>query len=141
WTQDDAGNLVHRIETEQYRAALEWHVALYASGAVHPDAVADKTEESKQRFESGESLIATDGVGGWHEALSRQLQSNPGYDQQAFAPIAADGGTPVLYKSAPANIFSFLRKSDDPARIEELLAVADFLAAPFGTEEYHLVNF
>lgn len=141
WTQDDAGNLVHRIETEQYRAALEWQVELYASGAVHPDAVADKTEESKQRFESGESLIATDGVGGWAEALSRQLASNPDYDQQAFAPIAADGGTPVLYKGAPANIFSFLRKNEDPAKIEELLAVADFLAAPFGTEEYHLVNF
>jgi putative aldouronate transport system substrate-binding protein len=47
----------------------------------------------------------------------------------------------MLWKGSPANIFSFLKKNDDPAKIEELLAVADFLASPFGTEEYQLINY
>ena len=36
------GPLVHRVETAEYRAALAWNAELFASGAVHPDAVADQ---------------------------------------------------------------------------------------------------
>lgn len=140
WKVGDDGALVHRIETDEYRAALEWQTKLYAAGVVHPDAVADKNADAKQRFESGQTLIVNDGLGGWHEALGRQRASNPSYDQQPFAPIAGDGGTPRLFKSDPASMYSFLKKSDDKARIEELLAVADFLASPFGTQEFELIN-
>jgi len=136
----DGDRLVHRVETEEYRAALDWNARLFASGAVHPDAVADQSGEAKTRFQSGQSLIANDGVGGWHEALRDNLASNPSYWQQPFDPFAADGGTPVLWKGSPANIFSFLKKSDDESRIKELLALADVLAAPFGTTEFDVVN-
>ncbi|WP_420114793.1 hypothetical protein [Pseudactinotalea sp.] len=55
--------------------------------------------------------------------------------------MAADGGTPVLWKGNPANILSFVKATDDKEKVAELLAVADFLAAPFGTQEYALVNY
>lgn len=141
WQVGDDGALVHRVETEEYRAALEWNASLFAQGSVHPDAVADNSADAKQRFESGQVLIMNDGVGGWHEALQRQLASNPTYSQRPFAPFAADGGPPVLFKGNPANIVSFLKKNDDKAKIEELLAIANFLAAPFGTAEQKLINF
>ncbi|AEI12953.1 extracellular solute-binding protein [Cellulomonas gilvus] len=134
------GKLVHRVETEEYRAALDWTARLFASGAVHPDAVAGNTAEAKTRFQGGRSLIMSDGLGGWHEALRDNLPGNPEYWQQPFAPIAADGGTPVLWQGNPANIFSFLKKSDDPARVTELLKLADALAAPFGTTEFDAIN-
>ncbi len=136
----EGDRLVHRVETEEYRAALEWNAQLFASGAVHPDAVADQSGEAKTRFQSGQSLIANDGVGGWHEALRDNLASNPSYWQQPFDPFAADGGTPVLWKGNPANIFSFIKKSDDDAKIKELLALANVLAAPFGTTEFDVIN-
>lgn len=141
WRINDDGTLTHRIETEEYRAALEWNAKLFAQGSVHPDAVADNSGDAKARFESGEVLISNDGLGGWHEALGRQLASNPTYSQRPFAPFAADGGTPVLWKGNPANILSFVKANDDKAKIEELLAVADFLASPFGTKEYALINY
>lgn len=136
----DGDRLVHRVESEQYRAALAWNAELFASGAVHPDAVADQSGEAKTRFQSGASLIMNDGVGAWHEALRDNLASNPDYWQQPFDPFAADGGTPVLWKGNPANIFSFLKKSDDEARITELLSLANVLAAPFGTTEFDVIN-
>ncbi|MBL0885813.1 extracellular solute-binding protein [Myceligenerans indicum] len=141
WKLADDGSLVSRMESEEYRAALDWQARLYASGAVHPDAVADKAEEIKPLFEAGEIVIATDGVGGWHESLGRVLPGNPDFDPRPFAPIAHDGGTPVVWKGAPANIFSFLKKRENKAEIEELLAAADFLASPFGTTEYQLINY
>ena len=70
----------------------------------------------RQRFQSGKSLITNDGVGGWHEAMRDNLASNPAYWQQPFDPFDADGGTPVLWKGNPANIFSFIKKTDDEAQ-------------------------
>lgn len=136
----EGDKLVHRVETEEYRAALEWNTALFASGAVHPDAVAGQTGDAKMRFQGGQSLICNDGVGGWHEAMRDNLAANPSYWQQPFAPFAADGGTPVLWKGNPANIFSFLKKTDDEAKIKELLGLANVLAAPFGTTEFDTIN-
>lgn len=141
WRIEDDGTLTHRIETEEYRAALEWNTALFEQGSVHPDAVADNSGDAKARFEAGQVLLSTDGVGGWHEALARQLSGNPTYSQRPFAPIAADGGTPVLWKGNPANILSFIKATDDKEKVAEMLEVANFLAAPFGTEEYALVNY
>ncbi|GAB2967324.1 extracellular solute-binding protein [Actinotalea caeni] len=141
WRIEDDGTLTHRIETEEYRAALEWNARLFAQGSVHPDAVADNSGDAKARFESGQVLISSDGVGGWHEALARQLGSNPTYSQRPFPPVAADGGTPVLWKGNPANILSFIKATDDKDKVAEMLAVADFLAAPFGTTEYALINY
>ncbi|GAB4083777.1 extracellular solute-binding protein [Myceligenerans cantabricum] len=140
WKLADDGSLISRVESEEYRAALDWQTRLYKSGAVHPDAVADKAEEMKTLFEAGEILVVNDGIGGWHESLGRVLPSNPDFDPRPFDPIAHDGGTPRVWKGAPADMFSFLKKKEDKAEIEELLAVADFLAAPFGTQEFQLIN-
>jgi putative aldouronate transport system substrate-binding protein len=140
WKLDGNGKLVHRIETPEYRAALEWNAKLFASGAVHPDAVADKESEAKQRFQSGKTLIMNDGLGGWNEALRDNLADNPTYSQLPFDPFAADGGTPLLFKGNPTNIFSFLKKSGDKNKIEELLALANLLAAPFGTTECDIIT-
>ncbi|MCC2316334.1 extracellular solute-binding protein [Cellulomonas chengniuliangii] len=141
WRLDDDGSLVHRIETDEYRAALAWNAKLFASGAVHPDAVAAQDGDAKQRFQSGRSLIMADGLGSWNEALRDNLGANPAFWQQPFAPFAADGGTPVLYKGNPANISSFLKKTDDEDKVKELLALANALAGPFGTAEFDLVNY
>jgi putative aldouronate transport system substrate-binding protein len=137
WEKQSDGTLRHRVETDAYRAALEWNASVWAAGLVHPDV---DTSSSKDLFESGKLLVMNDGVGGWHEALGRQLKDNPTYDQQPLAPFGADGGDPIYYKGQPANIFSFLKKSDDKDRINELLALANVLAAPFGTTEFDLLN-
>ncbi|WP_432542049.1 extracellular solute-binding protein [Kineococcus sp. SYSU DK002] len=140
WTVRD-GKLLSRFENENYREAIEFMRELFASGAVHPDAVAGNTQQAKDRFESGQTVIAADGLGGWHEALARVLPSNPAYDQQPMDWFAPDGGAPTLYKGQPVSIFSFLKKTDDTAAIEEMLALANFIAAPFGSEEFQLVNY
>jgi len=126
----DGTKLVHRVESPEYRAALAWNAKLFASGSVHPDAIAGKIAESQIRFQSGRTLILAGGLGAW----------DPTYSMRPFLPFAADGGKPVLFKPNPANIFSFLKKSDDKAKITEMLKLANFMAAPFGTTEYNLIQ-
>ncbi|MET4637953.1 putative aldouronate transport system substrate-binding protein [Mycetocola sp. 2940] len=141
WKVGDDGKLVHKVETPEYRAALEWHTKLYASGAVHPDAVADNGGDGGQRFEGGQIALLSTGVGYWHEATTRNRGSNPDWTMAPLPVVAADGGDPVLYKAPGAAICSYLKKSDDDGAIKELLEAANFLAAPFGTEEFQLVNY
>jgi putative aldouronate transport system substrate-binding protein len=84
--------------------------------------------------------MASDGVGGWHEALARVLPSNPDFKMLPMDYFAPDGGAPTLFRAQPAAIFSFIKKTDDPAKVEELLALANFIAAPFGTQESRLIT-
>jgi putative aldouronate transport system substrate-binding protein len=141
WAIGDDGELINRVETPQYRAALEWMAELYASGAVHPDAVADNKADEGQRFESGQVVVSSPGVGYWHEALTRNRAVDPSFEMTPFPLIAADGGDPVVYKASGATICSYFKKNSDEEAIGELLSAADFLAAPFGTEEYQLINY
>ena len=137
----DGDKLVHRVETEEYRGALEWIRKLFEAGVVHPDAVAGNNGDAKTRFESGRTLIANDGIGGWSEALQRNLGSNPGYSQRPMPVFGVNGTDVKIYKGNAASIMSYLKKTDDEAKIKELLKIADFLASPFGTTEYQLINF
>lgn len=135
------GELVHRFEMEEYKEAIVWLTKVVESGAMHPDAVAGNDGAAKDRFESGQTLVMNDGVGGWHEALARVRPSNPDFDQMAMDLFAPDGGAPTLYRGAPVNIFSFLKKNDDEEQVRELLRIADWCASPFGTEEFELLTY
>lgn len=134
------GALVHRVESDEYRQAIEFTQRLFDAGVFHPDALADGGNP-KQRFESGHVGITVDGLGGWRSAARRLSPVNPTYHQVAAMPLAHDGGTPVIWKANPANMNSFIKKTDDTARVEEMLRIADWLASPFGTQEWVLANY
>ena len=61
----------------------------------------------------------------------------------AFPFFTASGtGTPRDRAGATApSAFSYLNKSLTKSQIEECLRIANYLAAPFGSYEYTLVNF
>jgi putative aldouronate transport system substrate-binding protein len=146
WNTDSKGNLVHVYETDAFAQATEFNRKLFAAGVVHPNAVAASMEngdsQAKQDFESGHMLMYVDGSGSWHEAVSRNAPINPKFDMQAMTPFGATSGTPVVYYAAdPAGIYSFINKNAKPAAIEEMLRIANYVAAPFGTEEYQLIAY
>lgn len=135
----DKDKLVYRWETTEYRNALEFQRELFSKGYVHPDVKAD-SGDAKQRFQGGQVAIHYDGVGAWGDMRKAVKASDPKAVIAALPTLSA-GGTPIRYTGAAANFFSFLKKSDDTARIEELLGIADYLAAPFGTKEWELASF
>jgi putative aldouronate transport system substrate-binding protein len=135
------GKLVHKIETQEYREALAFARKLHEGGYVHPDAEAGKDADSKIRFTGGRVLMYNDGTGGWKGMVTEQATANPKFDMQALDFFNHDGGKPVLWQDDPAGIFTFLSKELPKAKIEEILAVADFAAAPYGTKEFMLTNY
>jgi putative aldouronate transport system substrate-binding protein len=55
--------------------------------------------------------------------------------------FSADGSTPTIALSASAGILSYLNKNLSPAQIDECLSIANYLAAPYGSAEYTLLNY
>jgi putative aldouronate transport system substrate-binding protein len=141
WSLDAAGKLIHRYEMPQYLEALSWFQKQAKAGYVHPDALAGKSDQDKQRFWSGKELITADGEGAWKgdDAQSGQA-ANPSYVRQAFKPMSVDG-TPQLDMTPSAGLYSFLNAKLSADQIKECLAIANYLAAPYGTAEYLTVNF
>jgi putative aldouronate transport system substrate-binding protein len=139
----DNGKLVHKYETPEFIAALDWHYRLATSGYLHPDAAAGDNANAGTRFYSGKTLIAGGGTGGWKLSdYQSGTAANPNYRRGSFNVFAADGKSdPKVYLGATTSEISYLNINLKPEQIEELLAVANYLAAPFGSAEYTMVNF
>lgn len=138
--REEGSELVHRFETPEFKQAVAFLTKVIEQGSMHPDAVAG-TGNAKDRFEAGQTVVMTDGVGGWHESLARVRPANPDFDPMAMDFFAPGGGAPTLFRGHPVNIFSFLKKTDDEERIKEALRIADFCAAQFGTTEKNLLSY
>jgi putative aldouronate transport system substrate-binding protein len=139
----DNGKLVHLYETEEFFAALEWNHKLASAGYVHPDALAGDNANGNTRFYGGKTLISSGGTGAWNLADHQSGKAaNPNYRRGSFNVFAADGkGEPKIPMGAGASIMSYLNINLKPEQIEECLAVANYLAAPFGSAEYTMVNY
>ncbi|MFE9751059.1 hypothetical protein ACFYOT_39655 [Saccharothrix saharensis] len=139
----DNGKLVHKYETEEFLAALDWHHKLATAGYLHPDSIAGDNTNANVRFYSGKVLVAGGGTGAWNLADHQSgTAANPNYRRGSFNVITAGGNTePKMYLGNSTNIMSYFNSNLKPEQVEELLAVANYLAAPYGSKEYTLVNF
>ncbi|NUP39874.1 MAG: Tat pathway signal sequence domain protein [Streptomyces sp.] len=137
------GKLVHKYEQPEFIEALNWCYKVAKSGYVHPDALAGNNNDAKTRFYAGKVLVTADGTGAWNEADAQAgIAANKAYRRSSFKPFSADGTkAPRLFLSSSAGEFSYLNIRLKPAQIEECLRIANYLAAPYGTAEYQLVNF
>jgi putative aldouronate transport system substrate-binding protein len=138
----DNGKLRHGFESPQTTAALEFAYKMAKSGYVHPDALAHDTSNETQRFRSGKELVQAGGPGGWSATDAQQGQAaNPKYVRGAFKLFSFDGSTPTIQLGTSTSEISYLNKRLSAAQIQECLRIADFLAAPFGSYEYTLINY
>ncbi len=137
------GKLMHKYDTPQYLEALAWAYKIAKAGYLHPDALAGDTSNANTRFYSGKCLISSSGTGAWNLMDAQSgLAANPKYNRQAFKCFAADGTSkPTIFIGSGATIVSYLNKSLSDKQIRECLSIANYLAAPYGSAEYTLINF
>ena len=143
WTTDSKGDLITTFETEEIIEAMNWERTIFQAGMVHPDAVAGNTGNAKQRFWSGQNVIVADGGGAWnYQDATSGLASSKGYERLAIDFFTATGtGTPRVALAPSTEYLSYFNRGLKPAQIKELLRIANYLAAPYGSYEYTLVNF
>jgi len=143
WTTDSKGNLITTFETDEIIEAMNWEASLFKAGMVNPESIAGNTGDADERFWSGQSVIVADGGGAWDaNDYTSGSAANKSYRRMAFDFFTADGtGTPRVALSPPTEYLSYFNASLKPDQIKELLRIANYLAAPFGSYEYTLANF
>ena len=142
WMLDSSGKIINQYEAEGFTEALAFSAKLTKAGLVHPDALAGNVQQGQQRGWSGKVVIGGGGTGGWDgEDAKGGAAANPKYNRQAFAVFSANGGTPGIELATGSGWFSYLNKKLTGAQVQECLAIANYLAAPYGSKEFLLVNF
>ncbi|MGP3982376.1 extracellular solute-binding protein [Streptomyces sp. KR80] len=131
------GKLVNRCETDEYLEALEWVRSLFSAGFVHPDAKAEQGDLGNL-FASGKIWMYNANISDWYGKTVVQRLDHPKFEMAAMDYFAHDGGRPTLYNAAPADIWCFVNKNADARTIKDILALANYTSAPWGTKEQRL---
>jgi putative aldouronate transport system substrate-binding protein len=132
----DGTKLVHQVETDEFRKALSDVVAMYKEGLVHPDSFASNAPV-KRWFNNGEAILTADRYTAWPQYFAENV-AGPAFSLSGMRPPKYDGGgfAATWQSNAGAtNNFTVFKKADK-GRIRDLLTLCNFLAAPFGTEEF-----
>ncbi|HZX01933.1 hypothetical protein [Kribbella sp.] len=132
----EGGRLTHTYETAEYKQGIADLTQLWTAGVMHPDAFSDQLP-FKNLFNAGTIAInAIDGYLGWNQYI-QTAAGNPKF-KLGVMPVYTRAGGELAPWWQGSGIYSItaLKKQTDPKKIELILRVLNWLAAPFGTEEY-----
>ncbi|MFJ6632586.1 extracellular solute-binding protein [Streptomyces sp. NPDC091376] len=136
WRLQD-GQFLTNLEDDQMKAGVEYLATWQKSGVHRPDPLSHDAALGSD-FMSG--ITAATGnsnasFSGWATGIK------DGFTLETLRPFKpANGAEPGHWLTPGADYQTALKKAPKE-RIELLLRVLDFLAAPFGTEEYELINY
>lgn len=137
WRQTDGG-LQSALRAPEQLEALEATRKIVAAELVNPDAFA--APNSKTWFSAGQAYFNQDSFTAWAQYYGG-AELPDGFDIGVFdVPAFAGGGQGSMWLSYPSfGVSAISAKAAD--RVDTLLKVADYLAAPFGSQEYLTVRY
>ncbi|KUO17453.1 extracellular solute-binding protein [Streptomyces dysideae] len=137
WAVDKDGTFRPNFTDERYKAAVAFQAELRKNGSYHPDAASMATPELGTLFLNGTVGSMQNGFG----AYQTLYPDSKGLLTPAPAlPYGVDG-TPGGIVAARRSFGYTVLKKAKKERIELLLRLLDYLAAPFGTKEWELVHY
>jgi putative aldouronate transport system substrate-binding protein len=141
WTLDSSGKLIKDYETEQYRAAVGYARDLWAAGVFHPDSRTLTGTTLSTALRGGQAVVASHSFGALIAQWSLLASENPAARLRVIHPFSADGKTKPIYHTGPSNFGISLIKKGSDDRVKLLLRVLNYIASPFGSQEYTLLNY
>jgi putative aldouronate transport system substrate-binding protein len=141
WSVDSSGKFTKDLESEPFKAALSYTRDLYAAGYYWPDTPSLNTTTLRSNLVAGKYAIAPTGWAAYAPFMwDVGIKSSPPVSFRALRPFSIDGGTPIWNQFSGVNGLTAVKKGSSD-RVQELLRILNYLAAPFGTQEYHLLNY
>ncbi|MHA4819846.1 extracellular solute-binding protein [Streptomyces aculeolatus] len=135
FSQNNDGSFVSAYEHERQKDALEAARKLQQKGVINPDVAGAQPPQRDQWFKAGEGVVNWSPYTGWPGSVGSTAGLDPDMRIGVLPMPGFDGGRGRGWVgSLTNNMVSIPTSSQD--RIETLLAVVDWLSAPFGTSEY-----
>ncbi len=141
WIVNDDGSFTHAIETDEFRAALEYAREVWASGSCHPDSLTQTSNEVREQLMAGTAGSGPNAFILLNLIRSEAAKVNPEAEILGLVPPGHDGGEGVAYNIGGwfGHFAIPTPTNPDEARIEELLGITNYFGAPFGSEEYNFL--
>ncbi|HEY0247206.1 MAG TPA: extracellular solute-binding protein [Gryllotalpicola sp.] len=138
--EEDGGKFTSYHTDERTKEAIGACASLVKKGYVHPDAFSGSTVTWYTAMANGQAVM---GMPGGLTTLPRffNVNSDPTMKIGGSGPVPWDSSTTAHgWQRTPSfSMTAFKKASDD--RIKMLLEVCNYLAAPFGSEEYRFLNY
>jgi putative aldouronate transport system substrate-binding protein len=142
WALDSSGKLIRDRETDEYKAAVDYVRDLVASGLYHPNQPTYNQATVRADFVGRRFAVTQASPGGpWADLWFRGLQQNPPMHSKPIPLFPAEPGGKLSHYQHQGFIGANAFKKASSERIEELLRIANWLAAPFGSQEHMLLNY
>lgn len=138
WRLESNGNLTSAYETPEYKEAAGYVRDLWSSGVIHPDSPVNITRTD---FQAGKFIIFLDTFNGWQDSLRQAAKVSPPPEFKLFPLFAAHDGQKPGFVTIGGYGGTIAFKKAAPERIKELLRIANWLAAPFGSAEDLLLSY
>jgi putative aldouronate transport system substrate-binding protein len=150
WRKNPDGTLTAFLETDEFKQAVTYMKKLYDAGIFHPDTATGNRTQRKDYITSLKVGMIEDLVTNFagvnpngYRDTARKLNNNPNINVTAIVPPGFDGGKSTIdltsgftgYAAIPAKV------GKDSERTKELLRVINYLASPFGSEEWVFLNY
>jgi len=136
--RESQGRFVKDVETEEFRAAVEYCRFLWSAGLIYPSFPTQA--QALDMFYNGLGTLYTLTVGSTKASWEFLVQNKPEFELDVLTPFGHDGHAGV-YHFTPGSYGKVVLRKASRERLEELLGVLNFLAAPFGTHEQHLLTY
>jgi putative aldouronate transport system substrate-binding protein len=132
--KEEGGKFTSVYESEGNEEALEAARSMVAAGVVNPDTFSAKAAQRKQWFNGGIASFDYDSFVAWNQYYADNTAGDAFAVDMLDVP-GFDGGEGKVWMGAALNNVTAFSK-DSQHSVETLLKVANWMAAPFGTEEY-----
>ena len=141
WRVDSSGKFVKDLETDEFKAALDYTRDLWASGLFFADALTTTSSNNKTNLVAGRFAVYPDGWFSYPvEYWDKGIKLTPPVKFRTLHPFSLDGGAPIWHQYQAFNGMTAIKKGSQD-RVKEMLRILNFLAAPFGSEEAFLLEY
>ena len=136
------GKLTYYLEDPRIKDAINKARELYAAGVYSPNSSQYNTGSKRTDFAGRKFAFNFDGFQGASLTFFSTAGSlNPPAKYRMLNPFpAVDGQQPTFWAQQGVFGYSVLKKASDD-RIKELLRVLNYIASPFGSQEYKLMRY
>jgi putative aldouronate transport system substrate-binding protein len=141
WALDKSGKLIKDFETNEYKAAVGFARDLWSAGVYHPDTRSLNGTTLSTALRGGQTVVASHSFGALIAQWSLLAAENPAARLRVVHPFSADGKTRPIYHTGPSNFGMSFVKKGSVERVKLLLRVLNYIAAPFGSQEWALLNY
>jgi putative aldouronate transport system substrate-binding protein len=132
--------MINNVERPEFTELLEFRRTLWDEQLIHPDAPTGTLDAAAMQI-AGSVLFTQDNLIRWNDF---NLKVKRGEAEGAVAPLpplAAKGRTPQVAMASGVDGWTFLNKDLSKEQVEEILDVANWAAAPYGTKEFELLEY